>query len=80
MDDLNLDENLLSIQMTAIATLYIYNPNVFFFLFFLSQGMTNNVTLHLVLVTLHGRFPRGLQLVLRQQLVTHNTISSVVLP
>ena len=38
MNDLNLDANLLSTQVTTIATLYIYDPNVFFF-----QGMTNNV-------------------------------------
>ena len=38
MNDLNLDANLLSTQVTTIATLYIYDPDVFFF-----QGMTNNV-------------------------------------
>ena len=39
MNDLNLDANLLSTQMTTIAiVIHIYDPNVFFF-----QGMTNNV-------------------------------------
>ena len=38
MNDLNLDENLLNTQVTTIATLYIYDPNVSFI-----QGMTNNV-------------------------------------